>query len=289
MRGRYEQAPLSYVTARLVIKELTQLFSDQNKFLIQEMKLIGFIYRETVTGSKIEFNLNSDSQKVVSEELIRTCFLTSDRREAILFDDDGIEFRTTKYRRFDDLCESFQKVMEVITQIKVYNSLKIEEVALAYVDVIVSDGVHQLSDFFRHGSNILPLNFLDDEDCLISFGKKEVNKVLRQNHRVEICLEELPQMANQYVPKDMAELEPRFHMPIDIPYKLDPHLKDKYVLVSTIGYELHGEEINRQDDGNLSGKSIREFFSQSHETCRKEFNKIINKNVCDRVWGYIED
>lgn len=291
MRGRYERAPLSYVTARLVIKELTALYPEQALFLIQKMKQIGFIYREKAAGRKIKVTLNPDveTQKVISDDIERVCFLTSERTTAVLFDEKGIEFRTTKYNRFDDLCELFQSVIDVTTQVDIYNSLKIEEVVLSYVDVIVAPEGYELGDFFCHGKNVLPMTFFDG-DCLISFGKTQINKVLKKNHRVEISIEELPQRANKYVPRELVEAEKSFQMPIDIPCKLEPESDKKYILVTTRGYELHGEEIIRdRNNDTLQGKSIRDFFEQSHKTCRNEFNSLINKDVCDVVWGYVED
>lgn len=289
MRGRYIKAPLSYVRARLVIKELTTLLPEQSVLLAQKMKMIGFNYKELSEGKKIKFNIGVESvTDVLSGTLFRTCFLTSNRSTAILFDEQGIEYRTTSYTRFDDVCGLFQKVMDTISEIPVYNSLKIEEAILSYVDVIIGNEDYPLPNFFKHGKNILPMNFFDQKDCLLSYGKTEINKVLKDNHRVEISIEELPQKANRYVSSELAELEPKFAMPIDMPYKLNSKSADSYVLVTTSGYELHGDEIIREEDG-LHGKSVREFLEQSHITCRNEFNSLINKEVCDIVWEYKKD
>lgn len=291
MSGRYMKAPLSYVRARLVIRELPTLLPQQDEYVLlaQKMKMIGFNYKEISEAKQFKFNMGGGSTpEVLSGTFFRTCFLNSNRNIAILLDEQGIEYRTTRYTRFDDVCDLFQKVICAISEISVYNSLKIEEVILSYVDVIIGNEEYSLHEFFEHGENILPMNFFDQKGCLLSYGKTEVNKVLKDNHRVEISIEELPQKANRYVSSELVESEPKFAMPIDMPYKLNSESADSYVLVTTSGYELHGDEVIREEKV-LQGKSVREFLEQSHITCRNEFNSLINKKVCDIVWKYEKD
>ncbi|MBT0375140.1 TIGR04255 family protein [Morganella morganii subsp. morganii] len=288
MKGRYKSAPLSYMTARMVVAKLPPLLQDQAILLAQKMKFLGFIYHESHSGKKIVFNVK-DENKFSSEDISRTCFLKSDRKVAILFDDHGIEYRTTNYTQFSDFCDVFQKVVNECMKIDVYQSLKIEEVILSYVDTIIPFKSYKLGDFFANGEDFLPLKYFDKESSLLSFSKTSLNKVLKSNHRVEIHFEELPQKANSYIPNDLAEGVTSFKMPIDIPIKMDENSDEHYILLTTMGYELHEEEIVREDNGVISGKSVEELFSLSHRTCRKEFNALINKEVCDEAWGYTED
>lgn len=283
MSGRYSKAPLSYVVARLSTSTLADLKPEQNIDLQQSLSLLGYIHKEIGSANQINldfFNSSPDKGELLTQ-VKRVCYLDLYRKKAIVYDSNSIEFRSSSYNNYEDFMSDFEKVRKAfIDAVPAYTKAIVNEVVLSYVDIIVPAEGYELKDFFRKSENSLPLNSFGRRDGALVLAKTELNEIKDAMHRVFVSIEQLPQKVRRFVPDSMIEAEQNFKMPIDLTYEPDAESSLSYAVMSTQAAQLFNEKF-------LGEVNCSELFDDSHQSCGETFKQMINKEVCDVVWGYI--
>lgn len=282
MSARYRKPPLSYVTAKLqfssVLPEKTQ---DQSAQLDQNMFLEDYIIKETspLTQFEMQFNEGELSKNApILRTVERSGFFNRNRDFAVILDHNSVEFRTSNYTEYEEFISKFDAVKDIIVKIiPAYGKAEIKESILSYVDIIVPDENYdyELCDFFI-SKTILPTHHYNNDEAVFLAAKNEYNELVNTKHRILISLEELPQKAMKFIPDILAELDTSFMMPINVSRPPTPNNDNAYVLLTTQAGQIH--------DKGFASLTMRDFFEQSHKSCRRVFDKFINRQVADIVW-----
>lgn len=281
MSGRYLEAPLSYVVARLTTSALAELKHEQNIDLQQSLNLLNYIHKETSSINQLDLEKMSSSTKGNDflTSVKRVCFLDAHRTKSIVYDSNSLEFRSTAYKKYEEFMADFEAVREAfIAAVPAYSKAMVNEVTLSYVDIIVPVGEYELKDFFK-SENSLPLNSFGKLDGALSLAKTELNEIKDATHRIFVTIEQLPQKVRRFVPDSMIEHEPKFAMPLKITYEPKVDSEDSYAVVSTQASQLFHEKF-------LGDAKCIDLFNDSHKSCGKMFKQLINKEVCNIVWKY---
>jgi len=177
----------------------------------------------------------------------------------------------------------------VCGSIPVCKDILVREISLTYVDLIFPINGRHIRDYFDSKEAILPLSIFNvsDNDDVLNFGSIQVTRVVEPDKRIVISLEQLPVskegLPTKTLPSRLVEREPKLGMPISFDVgQPDTVSNDKkhYALLTTESGAMLSLELQALD------------FKQSSETIHKQtstmFKGLINREVCDIDWEYIE-
>lgn len=290
MSGRYENAPLVYVSALISTSGLPQLVGEQPGVLQQLMILQGLPVRHVSEGQSLSLDLkvSEGQQPSSSSEMVpfrRVGFFNTDATESLILDDRSIEFRTTKYVNYNGLCDRMAQLFSsLFEKIDVYNDVVSSELILNYVDVIIPYPSRKVSDYFSN-ANSLPMNFLGDieSEDIQRIGSVEVSRVVNPNQKVNITLEQLPIVEKKipkFLPNSMIEPDSKFGMPLFVKANAEVAGDTCYALLLTQSMRLLSKRLGDID--------VNSDFEALHEMTKETFKNIINREVCNADWGYIK-
>lgn len=279
MSGYFRRAPLSYVSIKLDTTGLPPLFEHQYVKLFQAMVGCNLVMEEASSGKEIQFGPDAKSGVSV-KDVPRRCFMNATKTNAFLLDRDCIEWRTTKYNKYSKFIDDFNDVFNAfITSIPEITNVLIREAVLSYVDVVVPEGDHLLSDYFV-STVVLPLNNVADKG-IMAIGRCDYSKVVEPTLKIDVSLEQLPQKIQKFLPEVLMEPENKFAMPIKIDFKFSPESTQDYALLMTRASSLIDKKLSDFDSVDA--------FLPLHKLTRSEFNSIINLPFCKKMWDYVEE
>lgn len=294
MSGYFEKAPLVYMSATLRTTSLPQLKAEQWVTIGQTLFRCGL--PEAVECAVNELDLTgaltasaTPTSANISQHLRRGYF-SADRTEALIFDKMGIEWRSTTYLKYKHVTERFGLVLEAICKSEdLFRLVSIEEITLSYADIIVPFKGRKLSDYFKKGNDILPINILMDSqrEDLQKIGHIELTRVVAPNEKIYMSLEQLPLIGGKvtkFLPQVLTEPFPIFGQPISEQADWDyPELSQQkyYALLVTQASILQSHQLGEFVFADNS-KSL-------HDLVSMEFKAVINKDVCDLDWGFKEE
>ncbi len=289
MSGRYAKAPLVYMTARIKTTTLPNLTSDQ--WALVEQAMVKLHLPERVSGEVREVKVTvpaGTNQELISttNTLPRYGFFSVDRSNSLILDQDGIEWRTSSYSRYVDLCQRIGSVLAALCEtVDAYRFVPAQELSLSYVDFIAPLTSRNLSDYFAGSTSVLPLGMLKGaQGDLKNFGHVQVNRIIESNQRIFISLEELPTIEGKLgrlLPQSMMEPDDRFTMPLN--------LRDDWKEIPFSHYALLTTQAALLTSTQLKDLNFQDTCDPIHQLTRKTFKDLINKKVCDIDWEYIED
>jgi uncharacterized protein (TIGR04255 family) len=284
MSGRYNKAPLVYVSATIHTTVLPQLIGDQPGLLDQLMIQLQLPARKVSQGRSVKFGLNDSGGGDVLPE-VGTCsrlgYFSADSTESLIFDERSIELRTTSYTTYGNLCSRMEELFSgIFSAIEVYKNIVSKELVLSYVDVIVPCNGRRLADYFSN-PNILPLSSMFVDSDIQTLGKLDVSRVVTKDQKVNVSLEQLPVIDNvlpKIFPESMAEPDTYFGMPISVQSKLKNIAAEDYALLLSQSKRLLSKK--------LSELEVEKDFQPLHLTTKETFEKVIDADVCNVDWEY---
>lgn len=289
MSGKYERAPLVYVTASIRTTSLPKLVNEQPG-LLQQLMIQHGLPDERVSEHQT-FSLKIDpkgSGEPAGEvgTLHRTGFFSPDCSESVIFDEGLIEYRTTKYEDYETLCSRLISLFSAIFEsISVYKEVFSKELAMGYADVILPYNNRQLSDYFIV-NNSMPRTFLNDLDQndLQVVGNVSLSRIISPEHKVNVSLEQLPLVDGgipKFLPNGLTEPDNKFGMPLFVTPSVEDVKPTEYALLLTQSMKLFTSKLSELD--------IKKDFEPLHESIKSSFKGIINHDVCNKDWGYVEE
>jgi len=292
LSGRYKKAPLIYMMSRVKTASLPKLTSDQIALRAQILISLGYIEEVNSLAKELGFNFafpkegETNAQYHIDEtEYKRVAYFDESRKNVFIFDSDSIEFRTTAYTKFEDASEKIQHVIEKLSKtIPVYKDVLIREISLTYVDMIFPIENRDLGDYLDSGTDILPLSIfkVDEENDVTSFGSVQVTRVVEQNKRIVISLEQLPISDDGYptkiFPNRLVERDTALRMKLDFSFTPVPNKKRHYAILTT-------------ESGTIVSKKLDDFkFLEDSDALHMHtstmFKKLVNKDICDIDWEF---
>lgn len=280
MSGYFKKAPLSYVSIRFNTTALPQLLDEQKFKLQQEMLSCDLVVYETSAGKQFEIsNEGGKSQEFAVTDVYRHGFMDAKRLNAIVFDETGIEWRTTDYSEYDPFIEGFHQVLtKLMNALSFQAHARVKEIALSYVDMIVPEDGSTLNDYFSGIINMpVPEQF---KVGVFSAGSTSISNVIEPNLKIDISLEQLPQKFKKYLPESAMEIDEKFGMNIINPYTLSDIDGSEYALLMT--------RASRLVDIKLGDLNCVEESKPLHLITKETFYKVINEGFCKEKWSYIE-
>lgn len=289
MSGRYAKAPLVYMTARIKTASLPNLTGDQWATVEQAMVTHGLPERVSGEVREVRFTVSADGNQdptSTTHTVSRYGFFSADRSYSLILDQDGIEWRTSSYSRYADLCQKVQTTLGALCEaVEAYKLIPVQELTLSYVDFIAPSAGRSLSDYFEGGANILPLGMLRGvEDDLQNFSHVQINRIVAPDKRIFISLEELATIEHKpirFLPQTMMEPDDGFTMPLNLRDEWKTIPSDHYALLTTQAALLASTQLK---DLNFQG-----MCDPIHQLTRETFKDLINKKVCDIDWEYVDD
>ena len=289
MSGKYERAPLVYVTASIRTTGLPKLVNEQPGLLQQLMIQHGLpderVSEHQTFSLKIDPKGSGEPAGKVGT-LHRTGFFSPDGSESVIFDDGLIEYRTTKYEDYETLCGKLISLFSAIFEsISVYKDVFSKELTMSYADVILPYTNRQLSDYFIV-NNSMPKTFLNglDQNDLQVAGNVSLSRIISPEHKVNISLEQLPIIDSKipkFLPNALTELDNKFGMPLFVTPNVEEVNPSEYALLLTQSMKLVTKKLSELD--------IKNDFEPLHESIKSSFKKIINHDVCNDDWKYVEE
>ena len=289
MSGRYENAPLVYVSAVIRTSGLPPLIGEQPGVLQQLMIQLDLPVPQVSEGRSISVNLSEGQEPNPSSEMVsfrRSGFFNADATESLIFDDKSIEFRTTKYSDYDVLCARMTEIFSAIFEkIDFYKSVVSNELVLNYVDIIIPYPSRGVSDYFAVPGS-LPLSFLGDfeNSDVQRLGSMEVSRIVAPDQKVNVSLEQLPLIEKKIpksLPNALTEPDQAFGMPLFVKADAEKAGEDRYALLLTQSMRIMSKKLGDVD--------VKADFESLHAMTKETFKSIINKEVCDADWVYIEE
>lgn len=279
MSGYFEKAPLSYVSIRLNTTTLPKLQDSQKSMLQQAMLGCDLVFYEASAGKRVELKNDAKSHEVNVNDVYRHGFIDAERRNSLVLDDNGIEWRTTKYSEYDAFIEVFNKVFTVFMSVaSFYSPAIVQEIVLSYVDMIVPDEGCSLSEYF---SSIISLPVSNEfKDGVFYVGSTTISNIVKPDLKIDITLEQLPQKFKKYLPESLMETEIKFGMNITNPFILSDVDGAEYALLMT--------SASRLTDSKLSEINCINETKPLHTITKDTFYKVINSEFCKEKWSYIE-
>ncbi len=218
--GRYVKAPLVYMSAHLNTTSLPKLTTKQQAIAKRAMADCGL--KEAVEGKFQQVQLRRSSganqePTSTSGAVFRHGFLSQDRANALILSPASIEWRTTAYSRYDDVCRQIQEVIAALcSAVNAYQVIPVRELSLTYAGVIASTEGRALTDYFAQENCLLPLNgFQGTENDWLNFGYIQANRIVEPHKRIFISLEELPVIEgkpSRRLPRSLMEPDTRFQL-----------------------------------------------------------------------------
>lgn len=300
MAGRYKQAPLIYMVARVHASAIPKLTSDQKAVLGQTMRALG--YKEEVDSISQELGVNvaldnenneESSIQVNQREFKRRAYFDDSKKNVFIFEKESglIEFRTTAYTKYENVTNKIQSVINAIcNDIPVCKDIIVREISLTYLDLIFPIRDRKISDYFRSKGDILPLSIfgVQNNNDVTNFGSIQVTRLVEANKRIVISLEQLPTndkgLPTKVLPSHLVERESKFQMPVSVNIgnpDLSTLKKGHYALLTTESGTMLSLELQDLD------------FKTSSDTIHQEtssmFNELIDKKVCDLDWEFTKE
>jgi uncharacterized protein (TIGR04255 family) len=289
MSGKYERAPLIYVTASIHTTGLPKLVNEQPGLLQQLMIQHGFPDERGGEQQTFSFKIDPKSSGDSigkADTLHRKGFFSPDGSESVIFNDSIIEYRTTKYEDYETLCGKLTLLFRAIFEsISVYKDVFSKELAMSYADVILPYTNRQLSDYFIV-ENSMPRTFLNDLDQndLQVVGNVSLSRIVSPEHKVNISLEQLPIIDGKIpklLPNELTEPDNKFGMPLFVTPNVEEVNPSEYALLLTQSMMLVSKKLSELD--------IKTDFEPLHESIKSSFKNIINHDVCNYDWKYVEE
>jgi uncharacterized protein (TIGR04255 family) len=289
MSGKYENAPLVYVTASIRTTGLPKLINEQPGLLQQLMIQHGLPEERVSKHQTLNFKIDPKGSGEPAGEvgtLHRVGFFSSDATESVIFDDGLIEYRTTKYEDYEALCDRLITLFDAIFEsIAVYKDIFSKELTMSYVDVILPYLNRQISDYFIV-NNAMPRTFLNglDQTDLQVVGNVSLSRIITPEHKVNISLEQLPiidKRIPKFLPNGLIEPDNKFGMPLFVTPNVEEVSPSEYALLLTQSMKLITKKLSELD--------IKKDFESLHESIKSSFKGIINHDICNEDWKYVED
>jgi uncharacterized protein (TIGR04255 family) len=288
MPGRYLKPPLVYMTAHIRTTPVPTLTPEQQIALDQAMIKARLPIKRISQAQEIQFSLTTPDTPFQTRNIPRYGFFSADKRESLILDSGSLEWRTSTYVRYSNLCERVEEVMAaLLSAIDVLGYVVSQEVVLTYADVIVPKPERALGDYFERGQNTLPLSLLGangDQD-LQRTGHVQVSRVVAPAERILISLEQLPVSKQgeitRFLPQLMVEPDPTFSMPLQVQPEWQKLTCSHYGILATQAAAVNSFE--------LRDLKIKEVFDPLHVLTRQTFGDLVNDAVCNIDWVHIED
>lgn len=291
MPGRFKKAPLVYVTARIRTTPLPTLSTDQTAMVQQAMMKCGLLISEKSQSQVVDITqlatIVSDEQMVDKSKLVthvqRQGFFKSDRTECLILGHDTIEWRASKYTKYDTFALSFEKAIRALLgSVEVYACLVTQELVLSYADVIAPKHGRLLGDYFSAPDNILPLSFLGGKnDDVQQVGLVQVTRVTSPTEKISISLEQLPVTGGKiqkFLPEALREPDNNFSMPL--------HLQKEWVDLDSDDYGLLMTQAGMLSNSTLNELDYSATFGGLHNLTRDTFRSLIKRSICNEDWEY---
>ncbi|WP_299980468.1 TIGR04255 family protein [uncultured Pseudoteredinibacter sp.] len=288
MSGRFETAPLVYVTAKLSLSPLN-LTQDQLAQIQQGLLGLELVHFEKSVATQIDINGETGivEAEVKKSSYVRHAFMSRDKSRALILDQNSFEYRVTKYTKYREFIEEFLRCIEVVSKLVEISGMRsLKECQLSYVDVVVPIGDRSLKDYFKSPDAILPLAHVENSSDELQFGQNQAIRLVDLQTRVNIMVEQLPANhgVNKFMPEQMGEDDDAFVMPLTIL----PHVREyksergHYALLLTQAAALLSGELVGDHD-------IKECFRKLHVHVKDSFEAAINRDVCDEDWRYVAE
>lgn len=283
MAGRYRKAPLVYVVASFRVNEIPALTTDQEALLQQGMMKLG-LRRVLSENPQFEIDL-SNKQGLLQSTQKRVGFFSEDQTEALIFGGSFIEWRVTKYSKYDGFISGFKKTLaSVIEAVDSLGYMEAQEFVLSYSDIIIPKQNRTLSDYFAKSDSILPLSFLGENNDLQRVGAVQVTRVINLNQKITISVEQLPVVGgqiNKFIPDQMGEPDQKFQMPLNITADWQISERGDYAIMATQAAKL--TKIKVKD------LSVVDAYSDLKKLTSETFKELINRSVCDEDWEFNDE
>lgn len=291
MSGRFQKAPLIYVTAHVQLSMRPDLLEKQWASLEQSMIRVGLKQPRRKVGRVIDLTAWSDehdaNEKINSQRLVHFGFFSSDFTEGLILGPDFLEFRTTTYQDYSSfrtrMLELFQSVM---TAVDILGALDVSEVVLTYCDVIVPAYGRPLKGYFSQ-PDALPLNLLaGTREDKSQVAQAQATRLVSEKQKVTVALEQVPvgegQKIRKWLPNGMVEPDKDFAMPLNIrPEWSERQNEPHYALLTTQSSRLPPVQA-------LYETPLAELFDSLHQLTRDAFDEIIHTDHCRQDWDYTE-
>lgn len=292
MPGRFEKAPLVYVTALIRTSSRPEFKADEWTDFQQSMIRAGLKDIKTGINHEINFSATAASQdgsppQPTMSKKTRYGFFSSDRHECLLLGPDYLEFRVSNYTKFHAFRDRLIDILEAAKKsVDIIGELDAQEIVLTYCDVIVPAYGRPLEKYFKVEEAILPLNFLshNTEDSWQA-GQVQATRVVTPKKKITIFLEQVPVDGNKkvgkWLPNNMIEPDSTMGMPLKIRPEWAEELEfPHFALLSTQASMLTQIPIKELSSSNALG--------ELHELTRDTFNDIIHQSNCRQDWNYSE-
>lgn len=286
MSGKYENSPLTYVSAQIKTTSIPNLTENQMATLQQRMVDIGFPSIGLSEGKEFAIRQDSNDHKV--KNVYRHAFFNKSKSRCVVLNPESIELRMTSYTRFLDMCEEVQRIIDVlVSSVEAFARILVNELVLSYVDVVVPLHGRELADYFDKKSSALPLSILYNESRdLHCSGSVQMSRVVEKDKRVSVSLEQLPVLGEgkrptKYIPNQLTEPDPKLGMPLLI--------RDEWQGINSKYYALILTEAACLVDFELGSLNYCDSSKTIHDLTKQIFNQLINKDVCDQDWNFISD
>lgn len=289
MSGRFDRAPLIYVTARIQMASMPSLTEDQQSLISQKLLVLGFVALEKseVTHIEIEVGSKSDDSNsgdtVRKDKLHRLGFFDDDRTRSLILDPDGIEFRCSSYTKYDEFIGKFSQVVNlVIEQLPDLGKAQIKELILTYSDIMVGLPEFPLNKLFSNKGANLPLSGHIDGGG-VYYGVSQVTQVPVPTEKITVTIEQLPKSGADFsklLPQVLIELDKTFQMPLILLDEWKNAPGETYVLLMTQASNIFDMEFASID--------VISEFKSVHQLTKKTFFGVVDFDVCKQAWGWTE-
>ncbi len=288
MSGRFKKAPLIYMTSRIKTTPLPELTKDQSALVQQVMLKNGLPeqVQSELRGFEMALQPQSNAAAPIPTSLIRTAYFSKDRMHCLLWDQQGFEWRTSKYTRFSEFCEKITKILHELCQVAdALEYVPVQEIALSYADFIAPLSGRILADYFHSGNKILPINMLPaSNDDYHNLGSVEVERIVKPNQRIYVALEQLPTRDNKpirFLPQKMIEFDEKLTMPLK--------LLDAWREIPTSHYAILMTQSGQLMEASLGDLDFNASVEQIHVLTKSTFEQLINLPVCNVDWEFEQD
>lgn len=294
MSGYFKKAPLVFMSATLRTQPLPRLDQDQWLKISQELYRLGLTVPAEGEVHELEVSAAFAASPAPTSATIsrhsRKGFFSSDRQEGIIFDVSSIEWKCTKYLKYQGMCERFGGVLSaIIRTVDLFALVQIEEVTLSYADLIFPFKGRQLHEYFAKGEAALPINMLasTNQPDLQRVGHVQFTRVVSPIEKIYISLEQLPLFQGKiikFLPEVLSEPSVDFHQFIQLrPEWSYPGVEsqNEYALLVT--------QASMLKTFNLSEFNVSVDANSLHELVSNEFKGIIHEQNCHADWEFIEE
>jgi len=283
MPGYFKKAPLTYVIAKFSCSRFPELDSQEKEQIRRAMINIGYPDYQVSEGEKVDFNMSDGDIEAKQSKILRAGFFSADRKRCLLLTPDSIEYRVSDYLNFEGFCDQLDDVLKAIfSAIPEYTKAAFKEAILSYSDTIIPEKERSISNYFKEDS-ILPLNFLQEYDNDVQqVGQTQATRIVRPNLRLNISLEQIPvinKQINRWLPQQVMELDQKLSMPLNI-FRDPSNIDAKYYGILLLqGGRIVNKTIEQTD--------IIDIFSEIRHELKMTFSGLINKDVCEEDWEYV--